>query len=112
MRKRNLLLCVLIAAGVLLAPVAGQADSRVSIGIAIGPPPPPAVVVVPAPAPGYVWAPGYWGWNGYQYVWVEGRWLAPRPGFVWVPDRWERRGPNWHHVHGHWNNGHRGRVHR
>lgn len=113
MRTKNLLLCLLIAAGALLAPVAGHADSRVSVGIAIGPPPPP-VVVVPQPMPGYAWAPGYWGWNGYQYVWVEGNWLPARPGYAWVPDRWERRGPNWHHVHGHWDNGRRdhGRGHR
>jgi len=109
MRTKNLLWSLLIAAGILLAPAAGQADSRVSIGIAIGPPP-PYVVAHPAPAPGYVWAPGYWAWNGYQHVWVGGHWIAARPGYAWVPDRWERRGPHWHHVHGHWK--HRGHGNR
>ena len=111
MRTRNWLLCLLIAAGVSLAPVASQADSRVSIGIAIGPPPPLVVAPPPAPAPGYVWAPGYWAWNGYQHVWIGGYWLSPRPGYYWVPDRWEHRGPQWHHVHGHWSPRHSGRGH-
>jgi hypothetical protein len=108
MRTKNLLWSLLIAAGIALVPAASQADSRVSIGVAVGPPPPP-VVMAPAPAPGYVWAPGYWAWNGYRHVWVEGYWMAVRPGYAWVPDRWERRGPRWHHVHGHWNPRHTGR---
>ena len=110
MRAKHLLLCLLISAGALAAPVASFADSHVSfgIGITVGPPAPP-VVVAPAPmapAPGYVWAPGYYAWNGYQYIWVTGRWIEPRPGFVWVPDRWEHRGPYWHRVDGHWRHEH------
>ena len=50
--------------------------------------PPPVVVEtpVPAPGPGYVWAPGYYRWDGGAYVWVPGTWLiAPWPGAHWVP---------------------------
>ena len=102
MRAKNLLIGLLVSAGAILMPVTSHADSRVSVGITIGPPPPPMVVQPVAPAPGYVWAPGYYGWNGYQYIWVSGRWIAPRPGYVWVADRWEQRGPHWQHVHGYW----------
>ena len=73
MRAKNLLIGLLVSAGAILMPVTSHADSRVSVGITIGPPPPPMVVQPVAPAPGYVWAPGYYGWNGYQYIWVSGR---------------------------------------
>jgi len=66
-------------------------------------PPAPRVVVVPAPRRGYVWAPGYWRWNGRAHVWVDGRWLRERRGEHWVPAHWEegRRG-QWHFEQGHW----------
>ena len=42
---------------------------------------PPALrveTVVARPAPGYVWARGYWDWDGDSWTWVEGRWaVAP-----------------------------------
>ena len=109
MRTRKLLMSLLIAAGIAL-PGAAPADPRVSVGIHIGPPPPP-VVVAPVPPPGYLWAPGYWAWDGYRYVWVDGRQVVARPGYVWVPDRWERRGHYWHHRHGHWQQGRRHHRH-
>lgn len=112
MRAKNLLFCLLISAGALAAPVASHAATRVDVGITLGPPTAPNVVMAPAPAPGYVWAPGYYGWNGYQYIWVSGRWLAPQPGFVWVADRWERRGPYWQRVQGHWDREHHGHGYR
>jgi hypothetical protein len=112
MRFRRIAIAWLAAAGIAL-PVAAHADNRFSAGIYIGPPPPP-VVYVPAPQPGYAWAPGYWAWDGYRHVWVDGRLLRARPGYVWVPDRWERRGHYWHHRHGHWQQGrgHHGDRHR
>ena len=103
MRTRGLMLAGLIAAGALL-PAAGNARNDFSVGINIGPPPAPAVVAPPPPVPrpGYVWTPGYWAWDGYRHVWVEGQWIAPRPGYVWVEPYWERRGPNWYFVEGRW----------
>src|SRR5215510_3625482 len=66
-------------------------------------PPEPRIVVVPAPRRGYVWAPGYWRWNGHVHVWVDGRWIRERRGEHWVPAHWEegRRG-YWHFEEGHW----------
>lgn len=65
-------------------------------------PPPPRVIVVPAPRRGYVWAPGYWRWDGRRHVWVDGRWLRERRGAHWVPAHWEERRGRWHFEEGHW----------
>jgi hypothetical protein len=80
-------------------PLASEAAVVVDIGVA---PPPPRVVVVPPPRVGYVWAPGYWRWNGYRHVWVQGHWVHERRGWRWVPDQWVAVGPRWHFVPGHW----------
>jgi hypothetical protein len=73
-------------------------------------PPPPQVEVVPAPRSGYVWAPGYWAWEGGRHVWVGGHWVPVRRGYYWVPDRWVEyrgpRGPRWHLEPGHWEREH------
>lgn len=67
-------------------------------------PPAPVVEVIPtAPSVEYVWAPGYWAWNG-RWVWTGGRWvLPPRRGAIWIPGHWERRRWGRHYwVPGHW----------
>ena len=60
-------------------------------------PPAPVVEAVPAPpSPGNVRQPGYWSWNGVQYVWVPGEYVAaPYIHAVWVPGAWIRHGPGW-----------------
>ncbi|MHB8519243.1 MAG: hypothetical protein ACYDH9_00665 [Limisphaerales bacterium] len=66
-------------------------------------PPPARVEIVPlVPGPDYVWAPGYWGWQG-GWVWMSGSWvIRPRPGVIWVGGHWarHRRGLVW--VGGYW----------
>jgi hypothetical protein len=53
------------------------------------PPPLPAYDQPPIPAPGYLWTPGYWAWNNYDYYWVPGTWVEPpRPGLLWTPGYW------------------------
>jgi len=106
MLKRMIMaLCTL---AVLSTPAVAKVNFNLNIDIA---PPQPQVEVVPAPRPGYVWAPGYWGWQGGQYVWVAGRWVPVQRGYYWVPDRWvEYRGPygpHWHFEPGHWEREHR-----
>lgn len=90
------------------------ADAGVSIGVQIGTPPPPAPYeMIPAPRPGFVWAPGYWTWDGYRYVWVQGRWMAQRPGYIYAPGMWIQSGPSWTwqperwHEERHWREEHR-----
>ena len=50
---------------------------------------------------GYVWAPGYWNWNGREHVWVEGRWIGERRGQHWVPEDWVEHNGNWRLAQGH-----------
>lgn len=78
------------------------ASAAVGIDIQIAPPPPPHAVVVPPARPGWVWAPGYWRWDGGRHVWVEGRWLRERRGFHWVPEHWDEHHGRYHFVPGRW----------
>jgi hypothetical protein len=81
------------------------AQVNFSFGVEVGPPP-RHVEVLPPPRAGFVWAPGYWGWDGAAYAWVPGRWVESRPGYYWVPERWEEhageRGRHWHFAPGRW----------
>jgi hypothetical protein len=59
--------------------------------------------VSPAWRDGFVWAPGYWGWDGYEYVWVEGHWLQDHPGYALFPGRWVVYGNGlWRFLPEHW----------
>lgn len=73
-----------------------QASAQVSVSVNIGTAPPPLRYErVPPPRNGYVWAPGYWNWNGYQHVWAQGHWVTARPGYVY-------HRPEWRQDHGRW----------
>lgn len=99
MATRKLLLATLwLAAAASMAPVVSSAAVSIDIDVA---PPPPRVEVVPAARVGYVWAPGYWQWQGHEHVWVGGRWLRERHGYHWVPENWVGNGPHYHFVPGH-----------
>ena len=66
------------------------------------PPPPQVEVVTVAPGPAYVWAPGYWSWNG-SWVWIRGSWvIRPHYGAIWVGPHWIRHGHGYVWVRGHW----------
>ena len=97
MRKSIVTAMLVVAAGV---PVAGQA-ARVDVDITVAPPA-ERVEVVPAPRSGYVWAPGYYRWDGGHHIWVKGHWIREREGHHWVAHRWEQRGDRWHFEEGHW----------
>jgi len=111
MSMRNVLLCASIA----LSPVAMPAVAQVyvtppSVNIHLPvPPPPPRFEAVPAPRPGYVWAPGYWGWEGQRHVWAPGRHIEARPGHSWVADGWQERDGRHHFAPGRWEQGHAGK---
>ncbi len=83
----------------ILTPAAAQ-----GINVIIGTPPPPVPVyeVAPPPRHGYVWAPGYYRWEGGRHIWTPGRWMAERVGYRWVPDRWEQSSNGWSYVAGRW----------
>jgi hypothetical protein len=91
--SRRATLLLLCAAVLMLAGAPGLA--RVGVVVGIAPPAPPG--------PGYDWQPGYWSWNGVQYVWVPGAYVvAPYVHAVWVPGAWIRHGPGWVWVAGRW----------
>src|SRR6187401_350686 len=42
------------------------------------PPEPQYEEVSVSPGVGFVWTPGYWNWDGYNWVWARGRWDRQR----------------------------------
>lgn len=100
-RKLALLAALGIAsAGAVYAPIAA-AGVAVDIGISVAPPT-PQYEVIPPPRAGFVWAPGYWRWEGQRHVWVGGSWMPVRPGYVYHQTRWERHHDGWHLHEGYW----------
>jgi hypothetical protein len=69
------------------------------------PPPLPVYDQPPIPGDGYIWTPGYWGWNAgvRDYYWIPGTWvLPPRPGLFWTPGFWQWRGGDFAFRRGYW----------
>jgi|SRR5689334_17041152 hypothetical protein len=102
MKTKKFLIAAGLAATAFAAPAMAQLSVNIGIGAPMAPPAPVYEAAPPPPAVGYVWVPGYWGWNYDRYVWVRGRYVVGRPGYAWVPDRWDHRGERWHHEQGHW----------
>lgn len=104
---RTALAAILLASAVTVA-LTGCVITPVGPGlyiggpVAIAPPPVREEVIGVAPYPGYVWAGGYWGWQGGRHVWVGGHWLAGRPGYRWAPHHWEHVGGGWRLAQGRW----------
>jgi hypothetical protein len=96
MRKK--ILVAALALGAISVPIVSEART-VIVEVA---PPPARVEVVPAARVGYVWAPGYWNWNGHRHVWVGGRWVGERHGYHWEAHHWEEREGRWHFHEGGW----------
>src|ERR1044072_1544104 len=95
MWSRKSLVSMLLAAGMLgaaAAPLPSLADVDISLNFG---PPPPRYEVVPPPRQGYVWAPGYWGWDGHRHVWHTGHWADARAGYVYNAPRWVERDGRW-----------------
>lgn len=97
MKLLNIAFCLLMAGGVLTVP-AGGADSSIETDVA----PPPARTEVPSLSRGYLWARGYWRWEGKRYVWVTCHTLKERAGYSWVDAHWLNRGGRYHFVPGQW----------
>jgi hypothetical protein len=61
------------------------------IRASVAPPELPQYEQPACPTEGYLWQPGYWGWNpvAVDYYWVAGVWVAPpHPGLLWTPGYW------------------------
>ena len=84
----------LIGALLLSLVVAGKTDKAhagVFVSITVAPPPLVVYAQPPLPGPGYIWTPGYWGWDDEagDYYWVPGAWvLAPEVDVLWTPGYW------------------------
>jgi WXXGXW repeat (2 copies) len=105
--RRSLLNGLTISAGAALVAIPALAQLQAEIFVPTAPPP-PRVEVIPVLPPERVeverWQPGHWRWNGREYVWIEGHYVArPRPLAEWIPGRWEQRPRGWVFVEGHWN---------
>ena len=55
------------------------------------------------PGPGVIWMSGHWRWNGAEFFWIPGQWVAVQPGYrTWVPGRWIKTRRGWYFIDGHW----------
>ncbi len=80
----------LVLAAFLAVPFA-TSFAQVEFSVGWAPPPLPVYEQPACPVEGYIWTPGYWGWNAdyYDYNWVPGVWVAPpRVGLLWTPGWW------------------------
>ena len=100
--KRTLTLATLItlsAAAWMPLPAMAQAGFNVVINTA---PPAPRFESVPAPRRGYVWAPGYWNWDGGHHAWLAGHWEPERNGYRYQAHEWVRDGGSYRLRDGGW----------
>ena len=51
---------------------------------------------------GSVWIDGYWHWNGFEWVWVQGRWEQEQPGYVYVEPNYDYNGDQYVYTPGYW----------
>lgn len=81
-----------------------QATTNVVVDQPPAPPPPQREIVYARPAPDVIWVPGYYAYDGYRYVWIEGRWARPphRGYRGYVAPHWQHRGGNYVYVQGYW----------
>jgi hypothetical protein len=94
----------LIFAAFLALPFASS-FAQVEFSVGWAPPPLPVVEQPPCPVAGYLWTPGYWGWNAdyYDYYWVPGVWVPPpRVGLLWTPPWWGWRNGVYAFNQGYW----------
>src|SRR6204780_4678932 len=87
---RAIVPALLLATAVLAGPSPASAQISVGISVHVGPPALPVYAQPPCPTEGYLWTPGYWGYNAEGgYFWVPGVGVAPpRVGLLWTPGYW------------------------
>lgn len=102
MAMRTWVVATAIAVAALGAVHAAPAQARGYVDVSVRVAPPPLRYERVQVRRGYVWAPGYWRWNGRQHVWMGGHYVRVRPGYVYVAPRWHRHGPGWRLNDGYW----------
>jgi WXXGXW repeat (2 copies) len=58
--------------------------------------------MTPSPGEGFDWIDGYWHWNGYDWVWVGGRWERDQEGYVYVQPYYDYSGASYVYTPGYW----------
>jgi hypothetical protein len=86
---RSLIPALALAALPALPVATANAGIEFGLSVNFAPPALPVYEQPPVPGPGYLWIPGYWGWDGGDYYWVPGTWsFAPVTGYLWTPGYW------------------------
>jgi WXXGXW repeat (2 copies) len=97
---RGLFLGILMATiSVAALSTTSSAQIGISISVRIGPPALPIYAQPICPGAGYLWTPGYWGWNDDGgYYWIPGTWVIAPVGRLWTPGYWGFAGGlyGWH----------------
>jgi hypothetical protein len=90
--KRTLTIAAMITLGAAAwTPLPSMAQPGYAVNLVINSaPPPPRFESVPAPRRGYVWAPGYWNWDGGRHIWLSGHWEPERTGYRYRAHEWVR----------------------
>jgi hypothetical protein len=104
---KKLLIAAILATSI--GSLAAPAMAATEIIVVRKAPPAPRHEVVPAARHGYVWAPGYWNWNGHRYAWVKGKYVKARAGYHWSAPSWQERDGRWQFNRGAWQRGDRDR---
>ena len=81
------------------------AFGQIGISVGFGPPLLPIYEQPILPGDGYLWAPGYWGYDSSanDYYWVPGTWVyPPQAGFLWTPGYWGWGGGGYYFNQGYW----------
>jgi hypothetical protein len=87
--NRSIMRWVLLSIVVVSFSAASFGQIAVGVSVRIGPPPLPVYAQPICPGPGYMWTPGYWGWNDDDgYYWVPGTWVVAPIGMLWTPGYW------------------------
>jgi hypothetical protein len=97
--SRLVLGVLMLTISVLSLSTASSAQIGIGISVRIGPPALPVYAQPICPGPGYLWTPGYWGWNDDGgYYWVPGTWVVAPVGMLWTPGYWGFAGGfyGWH----------------
>ncbi len=75
--------------GLVVLSFSAASFAQVFVSVRFGPPALPIYAQPLCPGPGFMWTPGYWGWNDDGgYYWVPGTWVIAPVGMLWTPGYW------------------------
>ncbi len=94
-----------LATALVVLSLSAASFAQIGVAIRIGPPPLPVYEQPLCPGDGYLWTPGYWGYDYdvSDYYWVPGTWvMGPEVGFLWTPAYWGWGGDGFVFYDGYW----------